>query len=98
MWYAIIGTDNANSLEARKAARPAHLARLQQLQVAGIHRGRVGRRHHVAGDRHAADFGDVAVDELALDRHPERGLRHHRLLGAGQGSKTKALSQGRAAK
>jgi Uncharacterized protein conserved in bacteria len=35
MWYAIIGTDNANSLEARKAARPAHLARLQQLQDEG---------------------------------------------------------------
>ena len=35
MWYAIIGTDNANSLDARKAARPAHLARLQQLQDEG---------------------------------------------------------------
>ncbi|MFC5437426.1 YciI family protein [Rhodanobacter umsongensis] len=35
MWYAIIGTDNANSLEARKSARPDHLARLQQLQDEG---------------------------------------------------------------
>jgi uncharacterized protein len=35
MWYVIIGTDNANSLEARKSARPAHLARLQQLQDEG---------------------------------------------------------------
>jgi uncharacterized protein YciI len=35
MWYAIIGTDNAGSLEARKSARPAHLARLQQLQDEG---------------------------------------------------------------
>jgi uncharacterized protein YciI len=35
MWYAIIGTDNANSLEARKSARPAHLVRLQQLQDEG---------------------------------------------------------------
>jgi uncharacterized protein len=35
MWYAITGTDNANSLEARKSARPAHLARLQQLQDEG---------------------------------------------------------------
>lgn len=35
MWYAIIGTDNADSLEARKSARPAHLARLQQLQDEG---------------------------------------------------------------
>lgn len=35
MWYAIIGTDNADSLAARKSARPAHLARLQQLQDKG---------------------------------------------------------------
>jgi uncharacterized protein YciI len=35
MWYAIIGTDNADSLAARKFARPAHLARLQQLQDEG---------------------------------------------------------------
>ncbi len=31
MWYAILALDNDNSLEARKAARAAHLARLQQL-------------------------------------------------------------------
>ena len=35
MWYAIIGTDNADSLAARKSARPAHLARLQKLQDEG---------------------------------------------------------------
>jgi uncharacterized protein YciI len=35
MWYAIIGTDNTNSLEVRKSTRPAHLARLQQLQDEG---------------------------------------------------------------
>jgi len=35
MWYAIVGTDNPDSLAARKAARPAHLARLQQLQAEG---------------------------------------------------------------
>ena len=35
MWYAIIGTDNPDSLAARQVARPAHLARLQQLQDAG---------------------------------------------------------------
>jgi uncharacterized protein YciI len=34
MWYAIIGTDRKNSLEARKAARSAHLARLEQLHDA----------------------------------------------------------------
>jgi uncharacterized protein YciI len=35
MWYAIIGTDNPDSLAARKAKRPAHLARLRQLQDEG---------------------------------------------------------------
>lgn len=35
MWYLIIGTDVANSLENRVAARPAHLARLQALADAG---------------------------------------------------------------
>ena len=35
MWYLIIGTDVANSLENRMAARPAHLARLQALADAG---------------------------------------------------------------
>lgn len=31
MWYAITCTDHPDSLEARKAARPGHLARLQQM-------------------------------------------------------------------
>lgn len=35
MWYAIIGTDVEHSLQARAAARPAHLARLQVLLDAG---------------------------------------------------------------
>jgi uncharacterized protein YciI len=35
MWYAITGTDHPESLERRKAARPAHLARLQHLQAEG---------------------------------------------------------------
>lgn len=35
MLYAIISEDVPNSLELRKQARPAHLARLQQLQEAG---------------------------------------------------------------
>lgn len=35
MWYLIIGTDVANSLENRMAARPAHLARLQAMADAG---------------------------------------------------------------
>lgn len=35
MWYAIVGTDVPNSLEARLSARPAHLERLKQLQEQG---------------------------------------------------------------
>ena len=35
MLYAIIARDRAESLEARLAARPAHLARLQRLQEEG---------------------------------------------------------------
>lgn len=31
MWYVIHATDREDSLEARKAARPAHLERLQAL-------------------------------------------------------------------
>ena len=35
MWYAIIGQDVPNSLEKRMEARPAHVARLQELQKQG---------------------------------------------------------------
>lgn len=35
MLYAIVGADHADSLERRLAARPEHLARLEQLQAAG---------------------------------------------------------------
>lgn len=35
MFYAIIAEDHRNSLEARLQARPAHLARLQDLQKQG---------------------------------------------------------------
>ena len=35
MWYAITGTDKKNSLGARQAARPAHIARLETLRDAG---------------------------------------------------------------
>ena len=31
MWFAILGTDVADSLERRKGARPAHIARLQAM-------------------------------------------------------------------
>ena len=35
MWYAIIGNDRKDSLEARRGARPAHVARLEALRDAG---------------------------------------------------------------
>jgi len=35
MWYAIIGNDRKDSLEARRGARPAHIARLEALREAG---------------------------------------------------------------
>jgi uncharacterized protein YciI len=35
MWYAIKGTDRADALAARLQARPAHLARLQELAAQG---------------------------------------------------------------
>jgi hypothetical protein len=35
VWYAIYALDNAGSLAARTTARPAHLARLNQLRDAG---------------------------------------------------------------
>lgn len=35
MWYAIYATDKPDSLQARLAARPAHLARLHALHNAG---------------------------------------------------------------
>jgi uncharacterized protein YciI len=35
MFYVIRGTDVPNSLERRKTARPAHVARLEQLRDAG---------------------------------------------------------------
>ena len=35
MWYAVIAQDNPNSLEKRMSAKPAHLARLTELQAQG---------------------------------------------------------------
>lgn len=35
MLYAVIGTDNPDSLQRRLGARPDHLARLNELQAAG---------------------------------------------------------------
>jgi uncharacterized protein YciI len=53
MWYAIFGQDVANSLDKRKSARPAHLARLQALQDEG--------RLLLAGPFPAVDAEDPGV-------------------------------------
>lgn len=50
MLYAIISTDTDNSLDKRKSTRPAHLARLQELQDQG--------RLIVAGPHPAVDCDD----------------------------------------
>ena len=50
MYYAIIAEDNPGTLEARLAARPAHLERLQQLQQQG--------RLLIAGPHPAIDSED----------------------------------------
>lgn len=50
MLYAIISEDVPNSLEKRKIARPAHLARLQQLNDEG--------RLIIAGPHSAIDNND----------------------------------------
>lgn len=52
MWYAIIAEDVSNSLSKRLEARPAHLARLQQLQAEG--------RLFVAGPHPAIDSENPA--------------------------------------
>ena len=50
MLYAIMATDVANSLESRLAARPAHIARLEQLKTEG--------RLILAGPHPAIDSND----------------------------------------
>ena len=35
MWYSIVCEDVSNSLEKRRQARPAHLARLEALKATG---------------------------------------------------------------
>ncbi|HQV80394.1 MAG TPA: YciI family protein [Agitococcus sp.] len=52
MWYAIIAEDTADSLAKRLEARPAHVARLQQLQAEG--------RLFVAGPHPAIDSENPA--------------------------------------
>jgi uncharacterized protein YciI len=50
MWYAIISEDIDNSIDSRMAARPAHVARLQQLTDQG--------RLLIAGPHPAIDSED----------------------------------------
>ncbi len=50
MYYSIVGTDVENSLEARMAARPAHVERLKALTAAG--------RLLLAGPNPAIDSSD----------------------------------------
>ncbi len=53
MWYAIVGQDVPNSLDKRMAVRPAHVARLQELQNQG--------RLLLAGPFPAVDAADPGV-------------------------------------
>ena len=53
MWYAIIATDRAASLEQRRLTRPAHLERLKELVAEG--------RLLVAGPHPAIDAEDAGA-------------------------------------
>jgi hypothetical protein len=75
MWYALIGEDAPGSLEARMAARPEHLARLQALNAEG--------RLLIAGPCPAIDSpdpgpagfaGSLVVAEFASQGEAERWL------------------------
>ena len=79
MWYAIIGTDVPDSLDARKTARPAHLARLDALQNAGrlrlagpfpavdaVDPGAAG----FTGSLIVAEFDDLAAAQAWADADP----------------------------
>lgn len=85
MLYAIVAVDNPDSLSARKAARPAHLARLQVLQnegrliLAGPHPaidspdpGEAG----FTGSLIVAEFSDLGAAEAwaAADPYVEAGV------------------------
>jgi uncharacterized protein YciI len=54
MYYAIISEDSENSLDKRLAARPAHLARLEQLRDEG--------RLLIAGPHPAIDSEDPGTN------------------------------------
>jgi uncharacterized protein YciI len=84
MLYAIISEDVPNSLELRKQARPAHLARLQQLQEAG--------RLVLAGPHPAVDnddpgtagfTGSLVVAEFASLKEAEAWAAEDPYIAAG---------------
>lgn len=81
MWYAIYALDNPDSLSARQAARPAHLARLQALRDDGRlllagpfpaidaqDPGPAG----FAGSLIVAEFADIAAAQAWADTDPYR--------------------------
>ena len=71
MWYMVHGTDIADSLGRRLAARPAHLERLKQLQNQG--------RLLLAGPLPAVDSNDPGP--AGFQRQPDR--RRVRFAGNG---------------
>ena len=79
MWYAITGLDHPDSLSQRLAARPQHLARLEQLRDAGRlllagpfpavdaeDPGAAG----FSGSLIVAEFGDLASAQAWADADP----------------------------
>lgn len=87
MWYAIYATDNPDSLQARLAARPAHLARLRALRDEGRlllagpfpaidaeDPGQAG----FSGSLVVAEFSDLAAASAWADADPYRaaGVYH----------------------
>ncbi len=87
MWYAITGIDVENSLDQRKAVRPAHLARLQKLLEEGrlllagpfpaidtADPGPAG----FSGSLIIAEFGDLEAAKAWADADPYRaaGVYH----------------------
>ena len=79
MLYAIISQDIENSLEKRKAVRPAHIARLEELQnegrlvLAGPHPAIDNNEPGEAGFTGSlvvAEFADLAAAQAWADQDP----------------------------
>ena len=87
MWYAIYAIDNAESLPGRKAARPAHLARLEALREAGrlllagpfpaIDADDPGPAGF-SGSLIVAEFSDLAAAQAWADADPYRAAGVYR--------------------